>query len=37
MNEHDRHLIRAKTNMRIVYTFYPALTGEEKHDAVGSL
>ncbi len=37
MNEHDRHRIRAKTKMRIVCTFYPALTGEEKHDADGSL
>ena len=37
MNEHDHHRIRAKTKMRIVCTFYPALTGEEKHDADGSL
>lgn len=37
MNNHDRHFIRAKTRMRVVCTFYPALTGEEKHDEDGSL
>ena len=37
MNDHDRHRIRAKTRMRIVCTFFPALTGDEKHDADGSL
>ena len=37
MNEHDRHRIRAKTPMGIVGTFFPALTGDEVHDADGSL
>ena len=37
MNDHDRHLIRARTRMRIVCTFFPALTGDEVHDADGSL
>jgi L-ectoine synthase len=37
LNDHDRHRIRAKTRMRIVCTFFPALTGEEVHDADGSL
>lgn len=37
MNDHDRHRIRAKTRMRVVCTFFPALTGEEVHDADGSL
>ena len=37
MNNHDRHRIRAKTRMRVVCTFFPALTGDEKHDADGSL
>ena len=37
MNNHDRHRIRAKTRMRIVCTFFPALTGHEVHDADGSL
>ena len=37
MNNHDRHLIKAKTRMRVICTFYPALSGEEKHDEDGSL
>ena len=37
MNNHDRHRIQAITRMRIVCTFYPALTGHEVHDADGSL
>lgn len=37
MNNNDRHRIRATKRMRIVCTFYPALTGEEVHDADGSL
>lgn len=37
MNAHDRHRIQAKTRMRILCTFYPALTGQEVHDADGSL
>ncbi len=37
MDNHDRHRIRATTRMRIVCTFYPALTGDEVHDADGSL
>ncbi len=37
MNNHDRHRIRAKTRMRVICTFVPALTGNEKHDADGSL
>ncbi len=37
MNKHDRHRIKAKTQMRILCTFYPALTGHEVHDSDGSL
>lgn len=37
MNNHDRHRIRAISRMRVVCTFFPALTGEEVHDADGSL
>ena len=37
MNDHDRHRIRAKTRMRVICTFSPALTGDETHDADGSL
>ena len=37
MNAHDRHRIHAKTRMRVVCTFVPALTGTETHDEDGSL
>ncbi len=37
MNNHDQHRIVAKTRMRVICTFVPALTGTEKHDADGSL
>ena len=37
MDQHDRHRIRAKTRMRVICTFVPALTGTEEHDADGSL
>ncbi len=37
MNNHDRHRIRAITRMRVICTFVPPLTGDEVHDADGSL
>lgn len=37
MNTHDRHRIRVRRRMRLVCTFVPPLTGEEQHDADGSL
>lgn len=37
MNNHDRHRIRAVTQMHIICTFVPPLTGDEVHDADGSL
>ena len=37
MNNHDKHRIKARTQMRIICTFYPALTGQEVHDSDGSL
>ena len=37
MNNHDLHRIKAKTKMRILCTFFPALTGHEVHDSDGSL
>ena len=37
MNNHDRHRIRAITEMHISCTFVPTLTGHEVHDADGSL
>ncbi len=37
MNNHDRHRIKAITQMHILCTFYPALSGHETHDSDGSL
>ncbi len=37
MNCHDRHRITARSRMRVVCTFVPALTGLEVHDSDGSL
>ena len=37
MNNNDRHHIRAISRMRLVCTFFPALSGDEVHDADGSL
>ena len=36
LDKHDRHVIRAITDMRIVCVFTPALVGDETHDADGS-
>jgi L-ectoine synthase len=33
---HDRHIVRAHTDMTLVCVFTPALTGRETHDADGS-
>jgi L-ectoine synthase len=35
LNRHDRHLLRAKSDMRLVCVFNPPLTGREVHDADG--
>ena len=37
MDNHDRHRIRAITRIRVICTFVPPLTGDEIHDADGSL
>jgi L-ectoine synthase len=37
MNNNDRHQIRAISRMRLMCTFFPALSGDEVHDADGSL
>ena len=31
-NKHDKHFLIAKTNMRLICVFSPALKGTEKHD-----
>ncbi len=36
LNEHDRHILMAHTDMRMVCVFNPPLTGREIHDADGS-
>ena len=36
LDQHDAHILRAKTDMRLVCIFTPALTGNETHDKDGS-
>ena len=36
LDQHDRHTLRAKTDLHLVCVFNPALTGGETHDADGS-
>ena len=36
LDQHDPHIIRAETDLRLVCIFTPALTGQETHDADGS-
>jgi L-ectoine synthase len=36
LDRHEAHILRARTDMRIVCIFTPALTGQETHDADGS-
>ncbi|WP_413375119.1 ectoine synthase [Alkalihalobacillus sp. 1P02AB] len=35
LDKHDEHLLRAKTDMRMVCVFNPPLTGNEVHDENG--
>jgi len=35
LNQHDRHNLRAKTDMRMICVFNPALVGTEMHDRDG--
>lgn len=35
LNEHDRHILRAKTAMVLVCVFWPALVGTERHTESG--
>ena len=37
MNNNDRHRIRITKRARVICTFVPPLTGDEVHDADGSL
>lgn len=36
LDNHDAHIIRARTDMRLLCVFTPALAGTETHDADGS-
>lgn len=36
LNQHDRHIVRARTDMRLICVFNPPLTGQEVHDAEGA-
>jgi L-ectoine synthase len=36
LNGHERHYLRAKSDMRMVCVFNPALTGNEVHDQEGA-
>ena len=35
LDQHDRHIIRAHTDMALVCVFWPALSGAETHNAAG--
>lgn len=35
LDQHDKHYLRAKTDMRMVCVFNPPLTGKETHDEEG--
>lgn len=35
LNDHDKHIVRAKTDIRTVCVFYPPVTGQEVHDEEG--
>ena len=35
LDQHDRHILRAKTNMTLLCVFWPALVGNESHGASG--
>ncbi len=36
LNRHERHFLKAKTDMRLICVFNPPLTGKEDHDDEGS-
>jgi len=35
LDKHDRHRVRAHTDLQLVCVFWPALTGSERHTATG--
>lgn len=36
LDQHDEHILRAKTEMRMVCVFNPPITGREVHDETGA-
>lgn len=36
LNEHDKHILRASTDLRLVCVFNPPVTGQEVHDETGA-
>lgn len=36
LNDHDRHLLRARTRLRLICVFNPPLRGDETHDEDGA-
>jgi len=36
LNNHDRHILRANTEMKMLCVFNPPVTGREVHDATGA-
>jgi L-ectoine synthase len=36
LDQHDRHVVRATTDLRMVCTFNPPVTGQEVHDGDGA-
>lgn len=34
LDKNDKHILRAKTNMKLVCVFVPALKGQEKHNFI---
>ncbi len=35
LDDHDRHILRARTPMTLLCVFWPALSGTERHDSKG--
>ncbi len=35
LDQHDRHVLRTRTSMTLMCVFWPALVGNESHDASG--
>jgi L-ectoine synthase len=35
LDKHDRHLVRAHTDLKLACVFWPSLTGSERHNATG--